>query len=173
MPRTPLAIAILGMIGGVAIAVLFGINEDLFKDKIARGLQENPKVLDMPAGPEKTAYIAAESSKLWRYYQRFHFHSTGIGAMSLSVLLLLGLLSGGGSRLKHTAAYLVSVGGFLYPFVWLFAAVYGPHVGRGAAKERFALFGYMGGVFLIGLFVALYVVCRERFSWPRSHDHGR
>ncbi len=51
---------------------------------------------------------------------------------------------------KSIASYLISVGGFLYPFVWLFAGIYGPEMGRSEAKEAFAVFGYMGGLFLLG-----------------------
>ena len=45
---------------------------------------------------------------------------------------------------------MLSLGGLLYPYVWLFAALWGPEIGRGPAKEKFAFFGYMGGVFLLG-----------------------
>jgi len=45
---------------------------------------------------------------------------------------------------------MVAIGGTLYPFVWLFAGIYGPEMGRSEAKEAFAFFGYMGGVFLLG-----------------------
>ena len=137
------------MIGGVFIAVLFGVNEEMFKERIQRGLDKNQKIQSMVDPAAKAAKITSEAEKNWRYYQRFHFHATGIGAMMMGLLLFLFRLNAP-NRLKDIAAYLVSVGGFLYPFVWLFAGIYGPEMGRTEAKEAFAIFGYMGGVFLLG-----------------------
>ena len=70
--------------------------------------------------------------------------------MSLAVLLLLSFISAP-QNIRYVASGMVSVGGFLYPFVWLFAGIYGPEIGRNVAKEKFAVLGYMGGVFIIGL----------------------
>ena len=154
------------MLLGVFIAIIFGANEDFFKNRISAGLQKNAKIIelsqtDTPEAKEALAkFIDGESSKNWRYYQRFHFHSTGIGAMSLGALLLL-LFIAAPLRQILVASYLIAVGGFLYPFVWLLAGVYGPMMGRDTAKETFAIFGYMGGVFMIGILFAIYLVARH------------
>ena len=79
----------------------------------------------------------------------------------MGVLLFVSFLSAP-EKLKITTSYLVAIGGFLYPYIWLFAAIYGPELGRGVAKEKFAILGYMGGVFLIGLFMSLYMA----FKYP-------
>lgn len=147
--RLPFIIALLCILGGVGISIVFGVNEDIFKDRISAGLEQNVKIQQITDPTQKASKIAAESDKNWRYYQRFHFHATGIGAMMLGILLLLSKLKAPG-RHKNIAAYMVSIGGTLYPFVWLFAAIYGPEMGRSEAKEAFAFFGYMGGVFLLG-----------------------
>lgn len=157
--KLPYLIGLLTMAGGVMIAIIFGINEDIIQDKIARGLQQNVHIQQMADGPEKVAYIKGEQSKNWRYYQRYHFHSTGIGAMILAVLVLLNLFAIP-ECLKLICSYLTSVGGFLYPYVWLFAGIYGPSMGRHEAKESFAIFGYMGGVFLIGILMAFVLVAK-------------
>lgn len=159
LARLPFGIAILGMVGGVSIAVLFGLNEDIFKNAIDDGLARNAQIQSI-ADPEAQARThAAEAEKNWRYYQRFHFHSTGIGAMSLSLLLCLAFIEAP-RRLRQSASWLTAVGGFLYPFVWLFAGIYGPTMGRSEAKEAFALFGYAGGVFLVGVVLTLFLVLR-------------
>ena len=80
--------------------------------------------------------------------------------MALATLLLLHFLNFQGT-LKTAAAYLVSVGGFFYPFVWLFAALRGPEIGRSAAKEKFILFGYMVGLFRIGLALSLFLTVKH------------
>lgn len=146
--KIPFSLAILSIIGGVSIAILFGINEELFKNRISEGLQKNIKIQQMEE-PARTEKLSSEEGKLWRYYQRFHFHATGIAAMMLGLLLFVSRLNAP-RRSINVAAYLVSIGGFLYPFVWLFAAIYGPEMGRSEAKEAFAIFGYMGGLFLVG-----------------------
>lgn len=161
--RIPYVIAILTLIGGVFISILFGANEDYFKDKINEGLKKNEKVNQIQDPEEKAAVLKTEADKNWRYYQRFHFHATGIGAMIMGVLLFISFLSAP-EKLKNITSYLVSFGGFLYPFVWLFAAIYGPEMGRSEAKEAFAVFGYMGGVFLLGLFLSLYMALKYRLK---------
>lgn len=152
--KIPFLLTVLGMAGGVFIAILFGVNEDLFKNKIKDGLTRNVKIQAMADPAEKEAKLKAEADKNWRYYQRYHFHATGIGAMSLALLLFL-VRVGAPDKPKLAASYLVSVGGLLYPFVWLFAGMYGPEMGRHEAKEAFAFFGYMGGLFLIGVLLTL------------------
>src|SRR5690606_12310769 len=85
--------------------------------------------------------------------------ATGISAMMLGVLILLAFLQAP-SILKLISSYMISVGGFLYPFVWLFSAIYGPVMGRSEAKEAFAIFGYMGGLFLVGLIFTMVILIR-------------
>lgn len=137
------------MVGGVLIAIVFGANEDFFHNKIKAGLEKNSSIQSIQDPVEKEAKIKSESEKNWRYYQRFHFHATGIGAMIMGLLLFLTQLNAP-ARSISVASYLISTGGFLYPFVWLFAGIFGPEMGRSQAKEAFAIFGYMGGVFLLG-----------------------
>ena len=157
LDRTPFFLAALGMFGGVLIAILFGVNEAWFKDRIAAGLERNPAIQSIADPAARAAKISAEESKCWRYYQRYHFHATGIGAMALALLLLVNGLRAGATA-KRVASYLVSVGGLLYPFVWLFAGIYGPEMGRHEAKEAFAVFGYSGGLVLIGIALSLYLI---------------
>ncbi len=157
--KLPFAITLLGMIFGVMIAIVFGVNENVFKNHIQQGLTQNQKIQQIKDPIQKEATVKSEAEKNWRYFQRFHFHSTGIGAMSLGALLLL-LFVQAPLRGKSIAAYMISIGGFFYPFVWLFAGIYGPEMGRTEAKEAFAIFGYMGGVFLVGLGISLYLLLK-------------
>ncbi|MDP3467584.1 MAG: hypothetical protein Q8S11_04585 [Daejeonella sp.] len=161
--RIPFVIAILTLICGVFISIIFGANEDFFKDKIKEGLSKNEKISLIQDVAEKDAVLKAESEKNWRYYQRFHFHATGIGAMVMGVLLFISFLSAP-QGLKNITSYAVAIGGFLYPFLWLFAAIYGPELGREVAKEKYAVFGYMGGLFLLGLFLSLFMAIKYSFK---------
>lgn len=147
--RIPFFLALLSIVGGVFISILFSVQEDMFKDRIAAGLEKNVKIQEIVDQAEKKEKIKSESEKNWRYYQRYHFHATGIGAMMMGILLFLSQLKAP-ARSRTIASFLIAVGGVLYPFVWLFAGLYGPEMGRNEAKEAFALFGYMGGLFLLG-----------------------
>lgn len=157
--KIPFSLAILCIVGGVFISILFGLNEDMFINRIHNGLEKNVKIQQIVDVPTKAAKISSETEKNWRYYQRFHFHATGIGAMMMGLLLFLSQLNAP-RRSVTVAAYMVSIGGFLYPFVWLFAGMYGPEMGRSEAKEAFAIFGYMGGLFLVGGLWTLFLSLR-------------
>lgn len=157
--RIPFAISVFSLFLGVFISVLFGINEDIFKGKIAKDLKKNEKIMSILDPATQKAKIEKEKSKNWRYYQRFHFHSTGIGAMTIGLLLLLQLMSQF-TKVHLVTSYSLSISGFLYPFIWLFAGMYGPIMGRSEAKSAFAIFGYMGGVYLLSLGVVLFLVLK-------------
>ncbi len=126
----------------------------MFKNKIAADLSHNSSIEGMTDLLAKEAKISSEGAKLWRYYQRFHFHATGIGAMSLGLLIFLSFVQAP-RQYKTVTGYLIGIGGFLYPFVWLFAAMSGGEMGRGAAKEAFEVFAYGGGLFLVGAFLTM------------------
>lgn len=152
--KIPFILALLSVIGGVGISIVFGVNEDIFHQNIAKGLEKNISIQQINDPVLKAEKTKTESEKNWRYYQRFHFHASAIGALMLSLLLYLGRLN---SPQKHVtiASYMIAIGGTLYPYVWLFAGIYGPEMGRSEAKEAFAFFGYMGGVFLLGSLYSL------------------
>ena len=160
--KAPYFISLCGIIGGIIIAIVFGVNESYFKNKIQFGLENNQKILLIKDPSLRADKIKLESAKNWRYYQRYHFHSTGLGALSLALLLFLSFINGP-KLLVLTSQTLIAIGGCLYPFVWFFAALYGPEMGRHEAKEAFALFGYMGGVFLVGVLGATYLAVKYPF----------
>lgn len=149
LKKLPFFLALLSIVGGVFISILFAVNEDMFKSKIKSGLEKNVKIQQIADEKEKSDKIKGEEEKNWRYYQRYHFHATGIGAMMMGMLLFLSHLNAPGNSVT-LASWATSIGGTLYPFVWLFAGIYGPEMGRTEAKEAFAIFGYMGGLFLLG-----------------------
>ncbi len=159
--KLPFLLAILGMAGGVFISILFGANEEMFRTRIENGLQKNAKIQQIADPSQKAAKLSSEAEKNWRYYQRYHFHATGIGAMAIGLLLFLRRLKDAPEQMVTAASWLIAIGGFLYPFVWLFAGVYGPEMGRSEAKEAFAILGYCGGLFLVGIVVSLYLAARH------------
>ena len=166
LKKVPFILAVLSMVGGIFISILFGVNESFFKDKIQTGLLKNEKIMKMTDSTKREEQMKKEASKNWRYYQRFHFHATAIGSMSLAILIFLNFISAP-LKLSLVTSNLIGVGGFLYPFVWLFAAIYGPIMGRGEAKEAFAFFAYGGGLFLVGLVLLLFMVVKYPLDFKK------
>jgi hypothetical protein len=165
--KLPFLISLLAIIGGVFISILFGVNEELFKSKIAKGLEKNIKIQTISDESEKSQKLKSEADKNWRYYQRYHFHAGAIGTLSIVLLILIAFV-----ELSHSTSllltYSLSFSGFLYPFVWLFAGIYGPEMGRSEAKEAFAFFGYMGGVYLLSIVATMIVIFKNK--WKSSFN---
>lgn len=159
--KTLFGIPVMGIILGTFIAILFGVNEDLFKGYIKDSLNANVKIQSIEDPAARAKKIEQEKSKNWRYFQRFHFHSTGISSMALVLLLLLGFIREKKLKIKRIIGYTIAIGGFLYPFVWLFAGYFGPVIGRSHAKEKFVIFAYMGGVFLVGVIAQLWLLFKN------------
>lgn len=138
--KVGLGLVLLGLMFGVGMGILFGLNEDMYKAYIKQGIEANPAVHD-----------AKSADKIWRYAQRAHFHGTGIAAFSLG-LILLTMLSGMKSRYKKVSAIFLGLSS-LYPLSWLTMFLLAPSIGRGLAHEHFLteLFVYTGvGGLLIG-----------------------
>lgn len=163
--KIPFLLTLLAIVGGVFIAIIFGANEAYFKNRITEGLSKNVQIQSIQDESLKSDKIKSEHEKNWRYYQRYHFHANGIASLSLALLILLAYIKASRKQIL-LAAYMISIGGFLYPFVWLLAALYGPEMGRDQAKETFAIFGYMGGVYLVGILFTLYLVLTKPFKAP-------
>ena len=147
--KVGLALVMVGLLFGVGMGIVFGINEETFKDFIAQGISANPDVHD-----------AKSSDKIWRYAQRAHFHATGIAAFSLGLIFLAIV-----STLKHTYKKISAIFlglGSLYPLSWFSMFFLAPSMGREAAHahiltEFFAFTG-VGGI-LLGTFL----VCANVF----------
>ena len=136
-----LFLVMLTLIVGIGLGVVFGLTEDSVKSYIAQGIAAHPAVHDEQS-----------SSKIWRYAQRAHFHSTGIAAFSIGLLLLI-MHSSLGNRLQSVAAVLVGLGG-LYPLSWFTMFILAPSIGRGAAHHHIVteMFTYIGvGSLLAGI----------------------
>jgi len=157
--KIPFILATLSMVGGIFIAILFGVNEEMFLNKIEKDLNQNPKIMQILDETKRAEKISSEKDKNWRYYQRFHFHATAIGSMSIAILLLLNFMAAP-TKLITLNSWLIGLGGFLYPIVWLMAALYGPIMGRHEAKEAFKIFAFGGGAYLVGLVLLVFLIIK-------------
>ena len=131
--RPGLALVFAGLLFGIGLGVLFGVNEDAVKEYIAEGIAAHPEVHD-----------GKSQDKIWRYAQRAHFHATGIAAFSLGLVLLIThstLLP----AYRRLTAVLVGLGS-LYPLAWFSMFLLAPSIGRGPAHEHIVTetFTYIG-----------------------------
>ena len=128
-----LALSLFGLAFGIAMGIAFGINEDTFKDFIAQGIANNP-----------TLHDDKSPAKIWRYVQRAHFHSTGIAAFTIALLVLLGATNMRSGVMKCCSALLGL--SFLYPLAWYSMYYFSPSLGRSAAHSHIAteVFTYLG-----------------------------
>ncbi len=126
-----------------------------FKDYVAQGITTHPDVHD-----------AKSQSKIWRYAQRAHFHSTGIAAFSIGLLLLVAI-SSLKRKLKKISSTLIGLG-FLYPFAWLSMFFLAPSLGRDAAHSHIIteILTYAG----VGGLVAGFLILTSNlfFGWFQS-----
>ena len=125
--RFGLIVAGLCLLFGILMGVMLGLFEDGIKEMISAAVDSN---LSAHAEPLSTA-----KSKIFRWWQRAHFHATGIGAFTIA---LVGITAMSNLRpgVKRLTALLIALGG-IYPFSWLLMALKAPILGRPAAHHYF------------------------------------
>ena len=156
--RPGLYLSLLTLLFGIFMGVSFGVNEDAFKNQIKSGIAAHQELHD-----------AKSEHKIWRYAQRAHFHATGIGAMTMGLILLLALTSMK-PCFKRATSVLIGLGG-AYPLAWYSMYQLAPSMGRHAAHESLAthLFTYIGvGGLLLGLLALIGHLLFGLFSEARD-----
>jgi hypothetical protein len=140
--KVGLAFVLIGLLFGVGMGIIFGVKEDAYKNYIAEGIAANPAVHD-----------AKSPDKIWRYAQRAHFHSTGIAAFSLGLIILV-MFSTLKPTYKKTSAIFLGLSSF-YSLSWYTMFWLAPSIGRGPAHAHILteFFAYTGvGGLLLGAF---------------------
>ena len=152
--RVGLLITLFTLIFGTGLGIVFGAKEEVFKNYISENIQANPTVHD-----DKS------KDKIWRYVQRAHFHSSGIAAYSLALLLII-LVSKMKDSMKSFSATMIGVG-TLYSFAWYLMFYLAPIIGRDAAHNHIlteSIVYISTGAFLIGLFMIFANIFFDMFS---------
>jgi hypothetical protein len=126
-----LVFAVLTILFGQGMGIVFGLNEDAIKNRLKAAATE---VRDTVYKGDDAA-IKVVLDKSWTYMHRAHLHAGGMGTTALGLTILVCLL--GVSR-RMTAAISVGLGagGFGYSIFWMWAGFRAPALGgTGAAKE--------------------------------------
>lgn len=149
-----LLITLLSLVFGIGLGIAFGAKEEVFKSYITENIKANPAVHD-----EKS------KDKIWRYVQRAHFHSAGIAAYSLALLVII-LLSKMKNSAKSFSSTMIGIG-TLYPLSWYVMYYLAPHIGKDAAHNHILtetiVYLSTAGL-LIGLFMIFSSIFLDKFN---------
>jgi hypothetical protein len=126
--------AVATLLVGYAMGVVFGLNEELIKSRLAAAADN----VRSSVYQDNDAAIKAVLAKSWTYIQRAHLHAGGLGSAAIGVTLLAVMLG-----VRATWTRLISlglgVGAFGYSTFWLWAGFRAPTLGStDAAKESLA-----------------------------------
>ena len=129
-----LALAIVTLLFGFGLGIVFGLNEAAIKSRFSASA----------AAVEATVYNGDSTAakpvldKSWNYAQRAHLHAGGLGTTAIALIVTL-LLIGTGPGLTRVLALALGIGGLGYAIFWLWAGFRAPGLGStGAAKESLA-----------------------------------
>jgi hypothetical protein len=155
-----LTIAILTVLFGFAMGGIFGLNEDLIKDRLAGSAAAVTTTVyhGDPAGAEPVV------AKSWEYMQRAHLH--GIGTAAIGMILVM-LLIGTAPRTIRVVSLALGAGALGYAVFWMAAGFLAPGLGStGAAKESLRWLAVpSAGALLLGTTAVAYLCIR---AWTGS-----
>jgi hypothetical protein len=127
----PLMLAVLTILFGQGMGIVFGLNEDAIKNRLSASAAEVRETVYS----SDDAAIKAVLDKSWTYMKRAHLHAGGMGTTALVLVVLLCLL-GTSPRLLIGAGVGLGAGGLGYSIFWMWAGFRAPGLGStGAAKE--------------------------------------
>lgn len=157
-----LALAVLTILFGQGMGIVFGLNEDAIKSR----LKTSAAAVRDTVYKGDDAAIKGVLDKSWAYMQRAHLHAGGMGTTALALIVLVGLL--GASRRWTMAVGLgLGAGGFGYSVFWMWAGYRAPGLGStGLAKESLKWLAMpSSGAFVlatIGVLVLLFITLVRR-----------
>ena len=156
-----LAVAILTVLFGFAMGGVFGLNEDLIKDRLA-GSATAVTTTVYHGDPAAAEPVVAKS---WEYMQRAHLHGGGIGTAAIGMILVM-LLIGTAPRTIRVVSLALGAGALGYAVFWMGAGFLAPGLGStGAAKESLRWLAVpSAGALLLGTTAVTYLCIRAWIS---------
>ena len=123
--------AVLTLLFGFGLGIVFGLNEDIIKSHLKRSATEVRE--SVYRGND--AAIVSVLDKSWTYMQRAHLHAGGLGATAVGLILTVSVL-GVSPGVMRAISLSLGMGGLGYSVYWLWAGFRAPVLGStGAAKE--------------------------------------
>ncbi|MGL5016560.1 MAG: hypothetical protein ACRDBP_00380 [Luteolibacter sp.] len=151
-----LALAILTILFGQGMGIVFGLNEDVIKSRLKADAAEVQGTI------YKDDDVAAKAvvDKSWNYMQRAHLHAGGMGTTAVALITVLCLV-GAARWVTIFTGVALGAGGLGYSVFWMWAGFRAPALGStGAAKESLAWLAMpSSGGFVLATLAVLIVVC--------------
>ena len=161
-----LALAILTLLFGQGMGIVFGLNEDAIKSRLRAA------TIDVRESVYHTddAAIKAVLDKSWSYMQRAHLHAGGMGATAVALIILLCLITSSVRMIIPLSAGL-GLGGLGYSIFWMWAGFRAPTLGStGAAKESLRWLAMpSSGVFVVAT-LAVFMLVIAALIAPRPNS---
>jgi hypothetical protein len=161
-----LCLAVLTVLFGFGLGIVFGLNEDLIRDR----QRAAATAVLATAYQGDAAKAQPVLDKSWAYMQRAHLHagSLGTSAVVLSGLVLLLGVSAGLTRVITLA---LGLGGLGYSVFWLLAGFRAPGMGgTGAAKESLRWLAMPSSGMLVAATALVAVLCLTTLVRPPAPD---
>lgn len=129
-----LLLAVLTLLLGFTLGVVFGLNEDLIKSRLSASATTSASTVYQ----QDPQAMKAVLDKSWTYMQRSHLHAGSLGTTAIALTVVVVLL-GTGARIATTISVALGAGGLGYSLFWVWAGFRAPALGgTGAAKESLA-----------------------------------
>ena len=156
-----LLLAVLTLLFGFSLGIVFGLNEDLIKARLAA----SAAAADVSIYHQDTAAVKAVLSKSWVYMQRAHLHAGSLGTTAVALIVVLVLLDVR-PRVARTLSIALGAGGLGYSLFWLLAGFRAPSLGgTDAAKESLALLAIpASGLVVVATAATLVLLARQLVS---------
>jgi hypothetical protein len=158
-----LVLAVLTLLFGQGMGIVFGANEDAIKSRLKAAAAE---VRDSAYRGDEAA-LKAVLDKSWVYLQRAHLHAGGMGTTALGLTVLLCLL-GTSRRVTAALGAALGAGGLGYSLYWMWAGFRAPALGStSAAKESLEWLAVpSSGAFVLATVVVLVLLIFTCFRQP-------
>jgi hypothetical protein len=126
-----LAVAVFTVLFGFTMGGLFGLNEEIIKDRLAASASAvTATVYQGDAAAAEPVLV-----KSWEYMQRAHLHGGAIGTAATGLIVVM-LLIGTRPRATRVLSLALGLGALGYSIFWMWAGFLAPGLGStGAAKE--------------------------------------
>lgn len=162
-----LCLAVLTILFGQGLGVLFGLNEEAVKSR----LHDDAIAVEATMYQNDEGAMKAVLDKSWTYMKRAHLHASSLGVTAVALVLLVIFLTQSAWTLRLISLAL-GFGGLGYSIFWMWAGFRAPGMGgTGPAKESLSWLAIpTSGLFVAAtvavLLLLLYKVIRHR---PGSH----
>jgi len=157
-----LVLAILTILFGQGMGIVFGLNEDSIKSRLKADAAE----VQQTVYKDDRAASKAVVDKSWTYMKRAHLHAGGMGTTAVALIIVLCLVGASG-KATSLISLAFGAGGLGYSIFWMWAGFRAPGLGStGAAKEslKWLAMPSSGGFVLATVAVFIVVIVWMRAS---------